>query len=41
VASEEVIVWSRGFGVAAEFAAGQESRTILEILEAQSSDQGV
>ena len=34
VASQEVIVWSRGFGAAAEFAAGQESRTILEILEA-------
>ncbi len=41
VASQEVIVWSREFGVAAEFAAGQESRTILEILEAHSSDPGV
>jgi len=41
VASQEVIVWSRGFGVAAEFAAGQGSRTILEIFEAHSSDPGV
>ncbi|MBI3665576.1 MAG: tRNA lysidine(34) synthetase TilS [Acidobacteria bacterium] len=29
----ETLVWSRGFGPAVEFAAGRESRTVLEITE--------
>ncbi|HYM10676.1 MAG TPA: tRNA lysidine(34) synthetase TilS [Bryobacterales bacterium] len=33
VASEHAVVWARGFGAAAELAAGPESRTVLEITE--------